>query len=186
MKSIKNMTQAELAAYVHSQLQKVGIDVILSGGAAVGIFTNGKYVSRDIDLINVKFAQQEIIEEVMEKMGFISVGRHFEHPQTDQIIEFPPGPLLFGNARVDNIIELEFDSGILRVISPTDCVKDRLAHYFHWGDRQCLAQAIMVIENHEVDFDGIKNWSKMEGKLSEFDKIRSKLFDAVKSKSNDK
>lgn len=86
MKSIKNMTQAELAAFVHSQLKKAGIDVILSGGAAVGIFTGGKYVSIDIDLINVKFAQREAIEEVMDEIGFISIGRHFEHPHTDQII----------------------------------------------------------------------------------------------------
>ncbi len=39
MKAIKNMTQAEIAAYVHSKLRKAGIEVILSGGAAVGIYT---------------------------------------------------------------------------------------------------------------------------------------------------
>ncbi len=32
MKQIKNMSQAELAAYVQSYLQKAGIDVVLSGG----------------------------------------------------------------------------------------------------------------------------------------------------------
>ena len=42
MKSIKEMTNAELAAFVESHLRKNGIDVVLSGGACV---------SMDLDLI---------------------------------------------------------------------------------------------------------------------------------------
>ena len=37
MKSIHQMTQAEVAAYVQSHLRKHKIDVTLSGGAAVSI-----------------------------------------------------------------------------------------------------------------------------------------------------
>ncbi len=175
MKSIKNMSQAEIAAYVQTQLRKANIEVVLSGGAAVGIYTNGMYVSMDIDLVNTQFAQRKTIEELMKEIGFNPVGRHFEHPETEQIIEFPPGPLLFGNARVGEIIELEFDTGILRVISPMDCVKDRLAHYYHWGDRQCLNQAIMVAQNHKIDLSEIEDWSRNEGKLTQFEEIRGKF-----------
>jgi len=169
------MTQAEIAAYVQSHLRNAGIDVVLSGVAAVGIYTNGEYVSMDIDLVNTQFTHRKSIEETMREIGFVPVGRHFEHPETDQIIEFPPGPLLLGNARVEEIIEIEFDTGTLRVISPTDCVKDRLAHYYHWGDRQCLAQAIMVAKNKEVDLSEIEDWSKKEGKSTEFNQLRNQF-----------
>lgn len=53
MKSIKIMTNAELAAFIGSHLLERGIDVVLSGGACVSIYSNGKYVSMDLDLINI-------------------------------------------------------------------------------------------------------------------------------------
>jgi len=47
MKTINKMTQVELAvAYIQSHLQTKGISVILSGGAAVAIYTENKYVSQ--------------------------------------------------------------------------------------------------------------------------------------------
>ncbi len=51
MKSIKEMTMEELAAYVCSQLEKEGIETVLSGGSCVEIYSQGKYTSDDIDLI---------------------------------------------------------------------------------------------------------------------------------------
>ena len=176
MKAIKEMTQAEVAAYVQNQMRKSGVEVILSGGAAVGVYTNGKYVSMDIDLVNARFAQMKILEKIMTEIGFTPVGRHFEHPETHHIIEFPPGPLLLGSARPGEIQELQFDTGVLRVISPADCVKDRLAHYYHWGDRQCLAQAILVFKNNSIDLSEIEEWSKKEGKLLEFAKIKTQMM----------
>ena len=37
MKAIKEMAQGEFAAYIQSRLRQAGIEVVLSGGAAVGI-----------------------------------------------------------------------------------------------------------------------------------------------------
>ena len=59
MKQIKNMSQAELAAYVQFYLQKAGIDVVLSGGSAVSFYSSNKYVSKDLDLININFAKRD-------------------------------------------------------------------------------------------------------------------------------
>ena len=70
MKSIRNMSQAELGAHVQSHLRDKGIDAILSGGAAVAIYTSGKYVSRDLDLVNQSFAKRATIREAMEELGF--------------------------------------------------------------------------------------------------------------------
>ena len=175
MKAIDKMSQAEIAAYVHEHLRDSGLFIVLSGGAAVGIYSNGEYVSADIDFVNAHFASRDKIEKSMKDIGFLLSGRHFEHPNSDHIVEFPPGPLQFGDGRVKNISELEFDTGVLQIISPTDCIKDRLAHYYHWGDRQCLQQAILVASKHKINLKEVQEWSKSEGKLDEFEKIKEAL-----------
>jgi len=68
--------------------------------------------------------------------------------------------------------EHKLPTGILRIISPTDCVKDRLAGYYHWNDLQCLEQASLVAEAIKIDLEEIERWSKVEGKLGEFKRIR--------------
>jgi predicted nucleotidyltransferase len=91
MKQIKKMTQAEIAAYVQSHLRKKGITVILSGGATVSIYTSNKYVSADVDLINVQFADRKKIKEAMMEIGFHEKNRFFTHPDTKHIASFRGG-----------------------------------------------------------------------------------------------
>jgi hypothetical protein len=50
-------------------------------------------------------------------------------------------------------------------------VKDRLASYFHFGDRQGLIQASMVVKQNEVDIKEIRRWSKGEGQLAKFNDL---------------
>jgi hypothetical protein len=61
MKTIKEMTQGELGAYIQSHLRQKGIEVVLSGGAAVGIYSNNLYVSKDLDFVNVYAANRRTI-----------------------------------------------------------------------------------------------------------------------------
>ena len=68
--------------------------------------------------------------------------RYFRHPLSKFFFEFPPGPLTVGQEPVKVIDEVKLETGILKVISPTDSVKDRLAAYYHWGDQQGLEQAL--------------------------------------------
>jgi len=175
VKSVTEMTQAELGAYVQSYLYTKGIEVVLSGGAVVAIYTSGKYVSNDLDLVNQYSVRRSVIRNAMEELGFEEVGRHFGHPETKIFVEFPPGPLTLGEQNIVSIEEREMETGTLRVISPTDCVKDRLAWYYHDGDLQCLSQALLVAKDHEVDIDEIRKWSEGEGKLDEFRRIRADL-----------
>jgi len=63
------MTQAELAAYVESHLEKKGIEVVLSGGACVAIHSQGQYVSMDVDLINVHGTPRGKLRQAMEELG---------------------------------------------------------------------------------------------------------------------
>jgi hypothetical protein len=175
MKSIVDMTQAELGAHVQSHLRSKGIEVVLSGGAVVAIYSHQRYVSKDLDLVNIFARRFDDLRNAMQEIGFHEQGRHFSHPDTQFIIEFPPGPLTIGSEPVGQIIDLEYDTGTLRLISPSDCVKDRLAAYYHWGDRQCLIQAIWVAQIHEIDLAEVRRWSISEDKLSEFEEISHQL-----------
>ncbi len=92
----------------------------------------------------------------MEEIGFHEHGRYFAHPDTKHIIEFPPGPLSVGQEPVKQIKKIKLTTGILRVISPTDCVKDRLAGFYFWGDQQSLTQAILVSRNNRINLEEFK------------------------------
>ncbi len=176
MKPLTDMTQAEVAAFVQSHLRQKGIEVVLSGGASVSIYTVGKYVSLDLDLVNVYSASRRAIRDAMGEIGFEEEGRHFKSPDTPHIVEFPPGPLTVGAEPVKEVQEIKLSTGVLRVISPTDSVKDRLAAYYHWGDQQALEQARLVAGNNEIDLHEVKRWSAAEGKSQEFDRIRRRIF----------
>ena len=175
MKSIKEMTNAELAAFVESHLRNKGIDVILSGGACVSIYSSNRYVSMDLDLINTRFAKRRRIRDAMREIGFSEEGRYFKHPDTEFFIEFPGGPLSVGDEPVKEIVELKLDTGTLRMISPTDCVKDRLAGYYYWDDLQCLDQAVLVASSNEISMEEIERWSKVVGKLEDFNSFKGRI-----------
>ncbi len=176
MKSIKDMTSAELAAFIQSQLMEKGIDVVLSGGACVSFYSQNVYLSDDLDFINIHFAKRRQIREAMEEIGFTEDERFFSNPDTRFFIEFPAGPLAVGKEPVSRVDEHRLATGLLRIISPTDCVKDRLAAFYHWNDLQCLEQASMVAKEQEIDIEEIGRWSDVEGKGKEFVKIRDRLI----------
>ncbi len=178
MKSIAAMTMAELAAFVQSCLRTRGIDVVLSGGACVSIYSRNRYVSMDLDLINTRFIRPRWsdLRSAMQEIGFADEGGHFAHTDTEILVEFPEGPLSVGEEPVKVIDELRLSTGTLRIISPTDCVKDRLTWYYHDNDRQCLEQAVWVAQEKSTDVREVERWSRAEGKLKEFQRIKSRLL----------
>jgi hypothetical protein len=171
------MSQAEFGAFIQSQLRKEGIDVVLSGDASDTIFSEGKYVSKDLDMVPEFFLKRRKLSDAMIKLGFKeSKSRYFVHSDSDHIVEFPPGPLSVGSEPVKEIIEIEYVTGILRVISATDCVKDRLAAFYHWDDKQNLIQAVLVAQRNKVDLAKIKRGSLVEGFQEKFDEFHSQLM----------
>lgn len=156
MKQLKNMTQVELAAYIQDSLQGQNIHVVLSGGSAVSFYSSNKYVSNDLDLIKTNFVKRSRIKLAMEKMGFREKGRYFISPETQFFVEFPDGPLSVGEEPVKEICEFQLATGTLRIVSATDCVKDRLCAFYFWNDQQGLAQAVLVTQSQNVDLKEIK------------------------------
>jgi hypothetical protein len=178
VKSVAAMSLGEFAAYVSSHLRKHGIRAVLSGGACVSVYTRNRYQSYDLDFIENVPAGKKRLREVMSLMGFAESGRYFKHPDTAFFVDFLAGPLAVGNEAVHDTQDMTLSTGTLVLLSPTDCVKDRLAAYYHWGDKQCLEQALLVTESAAVDLRSIRRWSSSEGKLSEFETIRKQLLAA--------
>jgi hypothetical protein len=175
LKRIRNMSVGELAAYIATHLRKRDIEVVLSGGSCVAVYSEGKFVSDDLDFIETRFAKRNQIRDAMIEIGFTPRDRYYTHAETAYFVEFPSGPLAVGKEPVTSVDEIEFSTGVLRILSPTDCVKDRLAAYYHWNDRQSLEQAVLVAEARKVDLREIARWSRAEGMADTYARIKERL-----------
>lgn len=155
----------EIAALVSQALEEAGITATLSGGGAVSVYTDNRYESSDLDFVTT--ARRGALGTALQPLGFAAVadGRHFAHPSARYFLEFPPGPLEFGDRilRDDEVPRLETPWGPLRVITPTQCVMDRLAAFWHWNDRQSWDQAVMVAAHQLIDFDELAAYAAAEG-----------------------
>ncbi|MCX6358065.1 MAG: hypothetical protein NT045_09390 [Candidatus Aureabacteria bacterium] len=158
----ERLTTAELAAIVCDQLDRCGIRATLVGGACVTIYSDNRYISGDLDFVTD--ASLKELEKPLRALGFVPTGgRHFEHPRCAAfIIDFPAPPLSIGGDPVREINRLRMPRGTIRLLTPTDCVRDRLAAYYHWNDPQGLEQALMVASSHSIDHALVKRWSKDE------------------------
>jgi hypothetical protein len=169
------MSLAECAAYIWSHLNSHGIQCVLSGGACVSIYCSNRYQSFDLDFVENITTDRNLIRKALAEIDFYEENRYFKHPDTPFIVEFPTGPLSIGSEPVKEIVMFQFSTGKLALLSATDCVKDRLAAYYHWNDLQCLEQALMVALENNIDLDEVERWSKVENKYREFIKIKDRF-----------
>ncbi len=175
MKPIEHMSLAELAAFVWSHLNKCDIHCVLSGGACVSIYSSNRYQSFDLDFIENISSNRNKIRLALAEIGFHEENRYFKNPLSKFIVEFPAGPLSIGSEPAKEIVTINFSTGSLALLSPTDCVKDRLAGFYHWNDLQCLEQAVMVATENKINIAEIERWSRVENKSSEFLIFNNKL-----------
>jgi hypothetical protein len=164
-----NTDLKELACLIYETLRDSGINAVLVGGACVSIYSHNRYQSSDLDFAT--YEEMKPIEKSLAKLGFRRIGRQFSHEQCPYLIDFVNPPISVGHEAIHKFSTVNTSAGSLQLLSPTDCVKDRLASFFHWGDAQGLEQALLVAENHLIDLADIKRWAKKEGfeqKLDEF------------------
>ncbi len=162
--------------YIAVHLKKNGIDTVLVGGAVVSIYTDGAYQSGDLDFVKLDLFTKGL-EKAMNQIGFKKHGRHYAHPDCKYLfVEFPGGPPL-GIGEDSSIVpdEVEAEGEIIKIYSPTDCVKDRLASYIHFQAEECLQQAVLVARRHPVKFREIRKWCEAEGSIETFDRLKEEL-----------
>ncbi len=171
----KKCTEEELWKFVGFYLAEAGVESVLVGGAVVAIYSKGAFKSGDLDFVT-QSGTQEKVREVLEALGFKKTSRHYEHPECQHLfIEFPIGPLSIGDDYKIKPNEVNVEGKTIKIFSPTDCVRDRLASYIHFNARECLDQAVLVAQNKPVNLKKIEEWCKSERATEAFDEFKTKL-----------
>jgi len=174
---LENISIKNLAILISDHLRKNGVDTVLTGGACVTIYTRGRHISYDLDFVPLTSVDRRTLRTILEELGFEEEGRHFVHEGTQYFIEFIAPPLAVGEEPVKEIHSIKKGNKVLKLLSPTDCTKDRLAAYYHWNDRQSLEQAILVCTYSDVDVIEVERWSKNEGMKNRFEVFRKLIGD---------
>ncbi|MFC7339313.1 hypothetical protein ACFQY0_19125 [Haloferula chungangensis] len=155
-----------------------GIRSVLVGGAVVSIYTEGLYRSGDLDLVPDDAGRTRLAEE-LARIGFEpSRSRYFKHPSCPHLfLEFPRGPVEIGEEFPVVPADIEVEGRTLRLLSPTDSVKDRLAGYIHWKARANFDQAVLICrcQKSEVDLDAVRRWCEGEGGAEAFRELMERL-----------
>ena len=76
MKPIADMSVEELAGLVCETLANAGITTTLTGGACVAIWSEGKYVSRDLDFIEEGPVSRRQVKDALTMIGFKEKDRY--------------------------------------------------------------------------------------------------------------
>lgn len=163
-----NFSLKELAAFISQFLRENKVDCILSGGACVSIYTDNKYMSDDLDFVPYKTIDSKKLQELLSKIGFSPKNRYYINKTTKYFIEFPAPPPTISDDYIENENFIEARGYSLKLLTPLDCVKDRLCSYFFFNDEQCMHQAILVIKEYDIDISEQKKWATKEGETGKF------------------
>ncbi|MFH2131161.1 MAG: hypothetical protein ABIK68_12380 [bacterium] len=172
MSEISKITSLkDLALMVCSRLKEDEIDAVLTGGAVVSIYTENEYESFDLGFIS--HSPISDISDSLSKLGFKRTkGRYYAHPNTDFFIEFPSPPVAVGNKPLKEFREIKTENGYLKLLTPTQCIMDRLAAFYHWNDQQSLDQAVAVTKSHQMNFEEVEEWSMAEGMVEKYEMFK--------------
>ena len=169
-------TEEELWKYVATHLASNGIDTILVGGAVVSIYTEGAYRSGDLDFVLLSFLTTRL-PELMKAIGFqVTNGRHYKHPKCKHLfVEFSSGPVGIGEDHQIKPSVVQNEGKLIKIFSPTDCIRDRLASFIHFNAIECLDQAVLVARRHKFNLSKVKKWCESEGGARHFEEFKKHL-----------
>lgn len=174
----RTVQQVTLAAFLSNFFRKRDIDFILVGGATVQFYTQGEYLTKDIDVV-LRGDSKEVIEEIMTSLGFkrTSNYRQFGNPLFEFSVEFPPSPIEVGSRIIVKVSVIETPEGPLELIKIEDIIMDRIIASIEWKHKGSLEQArLLWMKNQSrIDLDYLTDFAKKEGYLKTLqDIIRSK------------
>ena len=180
----KDSSLEQMAAIVCSALKENGINVVLSGGAVVSIYTGNEnpYPSYDLDFIREPLSKK--VDDVMKALGFTKdKSKYWVFPDNPFFVEFPSDFLAIGDSTDIKVVELRRKEGTIRLLSPTDSIKDRLASFFYsQNDRQSLDQAVLIARKQEFSMKDVEAWSRKERQIEKFEIFKKRVEETAKSK----
>lgn len=161
---LKNLSMEELASYVCTELNKKDINVVLSGGSCMELYTNELYSSYDIDFVMKYTYSQKLIEQTMVELGFKIEGKYYILEESQFFIEILTPPVAVGDQFLSEFATRNTKVGTLTLLTANDCVKDRLCGCFYHDDKTCFEHALAVGHKNSIDKDELRNWAANEDK----------------------
>lgn len=160
------ITLKELAGFVSGELRKRGIDTVLVGGACVTIYSENRYQSYDLDYIT--YEDMKKVKKALQELGFTEKNKYFQHEGCQWFVEFVSPPVAIGSEPIHEFNKIKTSLGMIKLLHPVDSIKDRLASFYHWNDKQGLQQAINICLEQTVDLAEVERWSIHEGYQEKF------------------
>ena len=145
-------------------MDRAGVVVVLSGGGAATFYAPEAYQTKDLDFV-LPFVFRSPSEHTILDLGFEATRTRgtYARPGTPFTLEFIDGPLAVGDEMIAVWYTHRQDDRVLYVISPTDCVRDRLAGAIHWNDLASIRQAVAVARRHPLNLAKVEAWCEAEG-----------------------
>ncbi|OLC12525.1 MAG: hypothetical protein AUH29_16175 [Candidatus Rokubacteria bacterium 13_1_40CM_69_27] len=168
-------TLGTVVAVVSAALRRHRVPAVLTGGACASLYTDGRYMSADMDFILIGPATQAGLDAALGSIGFGRRGDRYVHARTRFYVEFPRGPIAIGGDYRVAPVERRTRFGRFLLLSPTDACRDRLAAFYHWNDRQSLEVAVAIARRHRLRMDGIRRWSVAERSADRFAEFLQEL-----------
>lgn len=156
----------ELAGFLSEELRKKGIDTVLVGGACATIYSENRYQSYDLDYIT--YVDMKKVKKALNELGFTEKNRYFQKEGCQWIVEFVSPPVAVGNESIQEFNNVITPLGTIKLLRPVDSVKDRLASFYHWNDKQGLEQAVNICLEQDIDFNEVERWSIAEKQEEKF------------------
>jgi hypothetical protein len=182
MEDFTNTSMEELAAIIAAQLKLNNIQVVLVGGLAVSLYTDNRYLTKDIDMVDISYQKPVTMQTAMAILGFYKQGRIYCNDTTDITVEFPAAPLSVGDEVITKQTTASTPFGDIPILYATDIVKDRLTAYFHWQDQQALVQALCVMLCHAIKPETMNTFCVKEASEHYYKRI-SDLYRTLKANS---
>ena len=162
--NLNNLNMEELSSYVCSQLEKKDIKVVLSGGSCMELYTNALYSSYDIDFVMKQSHSIKQIEKAMIDIGFTIEGKYYILEESNFFIEILSPPVAVGDQFINEFASRDTKVGTLKLLTATDCIKDRLCGCYLHNDKNCFEHALAVAHKNKIDIKNLKLWARNEDK----------------------
>jgi hypothetical protein len=162
----ENSTLEDVCFEVSAAMDRHGITSVLTGGSAATVYAPQFYTSLDADFVLINFPARAQLDKALVEVGYVpsETGGMYENPRSMFTIDFPKGPLSVAGDYVSETAIIERGDIKLRILTVTDCVRDRLSSFYFWNDYTGLNAAIGVAKarRDQVDFARLRAWTERE------------------------
>jgi len=164
-----------IAAVLSDALADIRVSPILVGGSAVAFYTDGRYATRDIDMI---CPSGKDVEEIMERLGFSRHGKDYVHERLKIYAEFPGESL----GATERIAVIDVDGSHLKIISLEDLIVDRLCAFKFWRSGIDGINVLIMLELGIADRGRIEERAREEDVLDALDYVEDVLEKSTRRK----